>query len=99
MTPGPRRRAAPATEVKAAWDDLKDIDAVAARLGVSRNFVRGTLKRLGVPVKRPYTRCAHLYPEILRLEREGVPQRQIAARLGCSFGAVQHALRKAAHGD
>lgn len=98
MSTPPRRRAAPATEVRAAWEELRSIGAVAARLGVSRGFVRNTLRRLGAG-RRPYTRHTHLYPEILRLEREGESQRDIAARLGCSRGTVQHALRKAAHGN
>jgi hypothetical protein len=51
------RRAAPAVEVRAAWDDLGDVDQVAYRLNVTAGFVRGTLARFGIePPARPAAR-------------------------------------------
>ena len=43
----------------------------------------------------PSAKQRKLYAAILELYRSGMSQRHIAARLKCSRGTVQHALRRA----
>ena len=49
----------------------------------------------GNALNPPSAKQRKLYAAILGLHRSGMSQRRIAARLQCSRGTVQHALRRA----
>lgn len=90
-------RAALEASVSKLWAEGKSQSEIGRELGLTKNQVAGIISRAGlrkgqvVPARDPTRR-----PEIVRLKREGLTNREIATRLGIIIDTVQRNLKLAA---